>query len=103
MPLLVKLSVNCFNGEQIGKDIEEQDECKSEYWMLTEYDEGVKDYWKKSDGNCIVRPAQDERIDDKTEKTNLIPLHLGGFVLFTSQRIMNSFIHTIDGFKSNDV
>ena len=47
MELLVKLLVNSLYGEQIRKDIEEKFACKSEYWMQTDYDERVKDYWKK--------------------------------------------------------
>ena len=32
-----------------------------------------------------------------------MPLHLGAFVLSKIKRIMNNFIHAIDGFLSNDV
>ena len=32
-----------------------------------------------------------------------MPLHLGAFVLSNSKRIMNNFIHTIDGFDTNDL
>ena len=32
-----------------------------------------------------------------------MPLHFGAFVLSNSKRIMNNFIHAIDGFYSNDV
>ena len=45
MQLLVKLLMNSLYGENIRKDIEEKFTCKSEYWMQTEYDERVKDYW----------------------------------------------------------
>ena len=48
MHLLVKFIMNSLYGEQIRKDIEEKDACKSEYWMCTEYNERVKDYWKLS-------------------------------------------------------
>ena len=44
MQLLVKLLMNSLYGENIRKDIEEKFACKSEYWMMTEYDERVKDY-----------------------------------------------------------
>ena len=30
-------------------------------------------------------------------------LHLGAFVLSNSKRIMNNFIHAINGFDTNDV
>ena len=48
MHLLVKLLMNSLYGENIRKDIEEKFACKSEAWMMTEYDERVKDYWKIS-------------------------------------------------------
>ena len=32
-----------------------------------------------------------------------MPLHLGAFVLSKSKRIMNNFIHAINGFYTNDV
>ena len=32
-----------------------------------------------------------------------MPLHLGAFVISNSKRIMNNFIHAVDGFYSNDV
>ena len=34
---------------------------------------------------------------------NTKPLHLGSFVLSNSKRIMNNFIHAINGFHTNDV
>ena len=34
---------------------------------------------------------------------NTLPLHLGAFVLSNSKRIMNNFIHVINGFYTNDV
>ena len=46
MQLLVKLIMNSLYGEQIRTDIEESYQCKSEYWMETEYDERVLDYQK---------------------------------------------------------
>ena len=34
---------------------------------------------------------------------NTMPIHLGAFVLSNSKRIMNNFIHAINGFYTNDV
>ena len=34
-------------------------------------------------------------------KTKLLPSHLGVFILSHSRRIMNNFIHSIDGFRKN--
>ena len=44
MQLLVKLVMNSIYGEQIRKDIADKFACKSEAWMMTEYDERVKDF-----------------------------------------------------------
>ena len=54
MQLLVKLFMNSLYGERIRKIIEEKSACESENWMLSEYDERVKDYWRISHGNYIV-------------------------------------------------
>ena len=48
--LLVKLLMDLLYGEQIGKDIHETFACKSEHWMISEYDEKVRDYWKQGYG-----------------------------------------------------
>ena len=103
MQLLVKLLMNSLYGEQIRKDIEEKFACKSEMWMQTEYDERVKDYWKISNINYIVKMIDDEGLEDEIKKINTMPLHLGAFVLSNSKRIMNNFIHAINGFYTNDV
>ena len=103
MQLLVKLLMNSLYGEQIRKDIEEKFACKSEYWMQTEYDERVKDYWKISGINYIVKMIDDAGLEDGVKKLNTMPLHLGAFVLSNSKRIMNNFIHAINGFYTNDV
>ena len=41
MQLTVKFSLNYLYGEQIRKDIVDKISCKSEAWMLTEYNEKV--------------------------------------------------------------
>ena len=41
MQLLVKILMNSLYGEQTREDIEKTFDCKSEYWMMSEYDEGV--------------------------------------------------------------
>ena len=103
MQLLVNLIMNSLYGEQIRKDIEESYKCKSEMWMMTEYDERVLDYQKTNYGIYIVKMKDDEGLEDHVKKVNTMPLHLGVFVLSNSKRIMNNFIHAIDGFYSNDV
>ena len=42
MQLSVKFLMFSLYGEQIIKDIEEKIACKSEYWMMSEYDEKIK-------------------------------------------------------------
>ena len=68
MQLLVKLLLNSLYGENIRKDIEEKFACKSEYWMQTEYDERVKDYWKISGINYIVKKIDDVGLEDDVKK-----------------------------------
>ena len=43
MQILVKVLLNSLYGDTIRKDIEEEIACKSEAWMMTEYDERVTD------------------------------------------------------------
>ena len=71
--------------------------------MMTEYDERVKDYEKINNGNYIFKMKDDEGLQDEVKKVNTLPLHLAVFILSNSKRIMNNFIHAIDGFYSNDV
>ena len=103
MQLLVKLLKSSFYGEQIRKDIEEKIAFKSEYWMMTDYDERVKQYWRKTHGNYIVIMVDDAELEDEVKKLNTMPLHLGSFVLSNSKRFMNNFIHAINGFYTNDL
>ena len=103
MQLLVKLLMNSLYGENIRKDIKEKFACKSKYWMQTEYDERVKDFWKISGINYIVKMIDDKGLEDEVKKISTTPLHLGSFVLSNSKRIMNNFIHAINGFYTNDV
>ena len=103
MQLLVKLLMNSLYGENIRKDIEEKFVCKSQFCMESEYDERVKDYWKISGINYIVKMIDDARLEDEIEKMNTMPLHLGAFVLSKSKRFMNNSRHTIGVFYTNDV
>ena len=45
----------------------------------------------------------DAGLEDEVKKVTTMPLHLGTFVLSNSERNMKSFIHTINGFYTNDV
>ena len=103
MQLLVKLLTIILFGEQIWKDVEEHFACKSEYRMLGEYDEGVKDYWRISLGKYVVKMIDDRGLEDEVRNLNTMPLHLGDFLLSNSKRIMINFIHGINGFHTNGV
>ena len=103
MQLSVKLVVNSLYGENIRKDIDEKFACKSEAWMMSEYDERVREYWKISGINYIVKMIDDVGLEDGVKKLNTMPLHVGAFVLSNSKRIMNKFRHAINGFSTNDV
>ena len=103
MQLLVKLLMNSFDGEQIRKNIEGSFACKSEYWMTTEYDEIVKDYWKRSHGNYIIRMIDYAGWEDGVKKLNAMPLPLGAFVLSNSKTILNIFMHANKRFYTNDI
>ena len=102
MQLLVKILMNSLYGENTRKDIEEKFTCKSEMWMETEYDERVKDYWKIGVNNYIVKMIDDKGLEDGIKKINTMPLHLDAFALSNSKRTMNNFIHSINGFYTND-
>ena len=65
MQLLVKLLSSSLYGEQIQIDIEESFSCESESWMMTKYDERVKDYWRISHGNYIVKMNIDVVLEDE--------------------------------------
>ena len=45
----------------------------------------------------------DEGLQDEVKKVNTLPLELAVFILSKGTRIVNIFIHAIDGLYSNDV
>ena len=103
MQLLVKLIMNALYGEFLRKEILESYQCKSEMWMMTEYDERVLDYQKIIHENYFVNLKDDDGLEDEVKKMNTLPLQLAVFILSNSKRIMNIFIHAIDGFYTKDV
>ena len=103
LQLLIKLIMNSLYGDFLRKGILESYQCKSEMWMMTEYDERVLDYQKINHRNYIVKTKDDEGLQDEVKKANTLPLQLAVFFLSNSKRIMNNFIHAIDGFYTNDV
>ena len=103
MQLLVKLIMNSLDGENIREDIEERFARTSEYWMMTEYDERVRDYWKILHGEVFVKMEDDKGLEYQVKKLINMPLHLGSFVLSISKRIMSNFIQAFNGFFTNGV
>ena len=103
MQILVKLVMNSLYGEFLRKDILESYQCKSEIWMMAQYDKTLLDYQKINHGSYIVKMKDDEGLEDEIKKANTLPLQLAVFILSNSKRIMNNFIHAFDGFYNNDV
>ena len=103
MQLLIKLIMNSLYGDFLRKDILESYQCKSEMWMMTECDERVLDYQKINHGNYFIKLKDDEGLQDEVKKANTLQLQLAVFILSNSKRIMNNFLHAIDGFYTNDV
>ena len=100
---LVKLIMNSLYGVQIRKDIDQSYKCKSQYWMETEYDENVLDFWKLLNGNYIVKLKKDDGLEGDNDVKNILPSHLGASILSNSKRIMNNFIREINGFYNNRI
>ena len=71
--------------------------------MTSEYDERVKDYWKLSLGNYIVKLIDDAGLEAEVKKLNTMPLHHRAYVLSNSKRIMNNFIHANNGLNTNNL
>ena len=66
--------------------------------MQTEHDERVLDYQKINYGSYLVKMKDDGGLEDELKNANTFPLQLAVFILSNSKRIMNNFIHAIDGF-----
>ena len=60
MQKLVELLTNSLYGVQIRKDMIEFYKSKSHYWMETEYDDNVLDYWRPRNGNYEVVLKKDD-------------------------------------------
>ena len=50
-----------------------------------------------------MKLKDDDGFEDEVKKVNTLPLQLAVFILSNSKRILNNFIHAIDGFYTNDV
>ena len=95
--------MNSAYGVQKQKDIIESFYCTSETWMKTEYDEKVLDFWKLPNENYFLRMRKDEGLNDNCDIKNILPAHLGAFILSNSKRVMNNFRGEINGFYNNSI
>ena len=50
-----------------------------------------------------MKLKDDDGLEDEVKKVNTLPLQKAVFTLSNSKRIMNNFIHAIDGFYNNSV
>ena len=67
MQELVKLIMDSLKRENMRRKIEHKYTCKSEYWMLTEYDVRVLNYWNLANGIYIVKLKQDDDLECETQ------------------------------------
>ena len=100
---LFKLIMNSLYGVQIRRDINESYKGKSKTWMKTEFDENILDYWKKPNGNYIIKMKKDDGLDDDCDNKNTLCAVSGAFILSNSRRTMNKFIREINGFYNNNI
>ena len=103
---LVKLLMNSLYGKTVQKDIN----TKLHVWITqTWYSMFDPDLMincdKINDNQWLVemKKEQTEEAPNASNKeqdaTKLLPSHIGSFILSHSKRIMNNFVHLIDGFK----
>ncbi|ESO91120.1 hypothetical protein LOTGIDRAFT_153554 [Lottia gigantea] len=77
----------------------------SEATLKANNDSHVINYEKVNDSQFIVKINEEEKEFDCTppKSIRLTPSHLGSFVLSHSKKIMNNFIHVIDGFYKPEI
>ncbi|ESO82848.1 hypothetical protein LOTGIDRAFT_155884 [Lottia gigantea] len=100
----MKLLGNALYGKSIQKDISSSKHLWSEVTLKANFDSHVKHYEKINDTQYIVDIEEEEKeIEAPKSTTRLTPSHLGSFVLSHSKKIMNNFIHVIDGFYQPEI
>ena len=104
---LIKLLLNSLYGKMIQKDMN----IKAYIWNENTFNakcnpDQIKKFEQVNDDQYYVEMEKeitdvfDALPTDKAKQTKLLPSHLGVFILSHSKRIMNNFIHSIDGFKN---
>ena len=102
MQLLGIMFMNSLFWEQVRRDIEEKYACILECWMLSEYDERVREYRRLPMRNYIVKLLEDEVVEDSVKIVNTLPLHSGALVSLKTRRFMKNYIRVINGFGTKD-
>ncbi|ESO94750.1 hypothetical protein LOTGIDRAFT_160992 [Lottia gigantea] len=101
----MKLLGNSLYGKSIQKDITTSRHLWSEATLKANFDSHVKSYPKVNETQYIVEINEEEKEFDciPHKSTRLTLTHLGSFVLSHSKKIMNNFIHVIDGFYKPEI
>ncbi|ESO95266.1 hypothetical protein LOTGIDRAFT_175175 [Lottia gigantea] len=101
----MKVLGNSLFGKSIQKDITTSRHLWSEATLKANFDSHVKSYPKVNETLYIVEINEEEKEFDciPPKSTRLTPSHLGSFVLSHSKKIMNNFIHVIDGFYKPEI
>ena len=73
MQSLVEIFMYSSIGVHIRKDIAEFCKCKSEYWMQTDYDENMLEYWRLTNGNYVVKFKKYGELDGDNDVLNTLP------------------------------
>ncbi|ESO91852.1 hypothetical protein LOTGIDRAFT_163211 [Lottia gigantea] len=96
----VKLLGNSLYGKSIQKDRNTRNHLWNEVTFQTNYE-------KINDTQYLVETEIEEKEitaeDHSTKSTGVTPSHLGSFVLSHSKKIMNNFIHVINGFYQPEI
>ncbi|ESP00195.1 hypothetical protein LOTGIDRAFT_173354 [Lottia gigantea] len=101
----MKLLGNSLYGKSIQKDIFTTRHLWNEAILQANFDSRVKTYEKINDTQSIVETEIEEKeiTTEDSKSTRLTPSHLGSFVLSHSKKIMNNFIHVINGFYKPEI
>ncbi|ESO99914.1 hypothetical protein LOTGIDRAFT_158072 [Lottia gigantea] len=100
----MKLLGNSLYGKSIQKDIFTTRHLWNEATLQANFDSRVKTYEKINDTQYIVETEIEEKeiTTEDSKSTRLTPSHLGSFVL-SVKKIMNNFIHVINGFYKPEI
>ncbi|ESO93917.1 hypothetical protein LOTGIDRAFT_153390 [Lottia gigantea] len=101
----MKLLGNSLYGKSIQKDLFTTRHLWNEATLQANFDSPVKTYEKINDTQYIVETEIEEKeiTTEDSKSTRLTPSHLGSFVLSHSKKIMNNFIHIINGFYKPEI